>query len=523
MEFLVPILMLLGIGFLIFNDDDNSDTQSGGTAGEGDGGEIPIEPVPLGEVISLDEEGGIAVGTDDDDTITGLGGDDVIVAGGGNDIINAGDGNDTVAGEAGDDIIDLGAGDDVSTNDQDFTDLAVKPSGSPAAGNDLIRGGAGNDRIIDILGSNTLFGDDGDDILSGRDAAFDQGSTDTLFGGEGNDVLRANDGDILTGGVGHDIFDVEISGSAGPAIINDFEDGETLLIRMPGEGPADIDRISTALAENGEDTNVLLDDQLVAVLKGLTSVPAGAFTQVAGGTLGASGEASGGNFNNPLFGTEGADTLVADNGQDAVFAGGGDDVISVSAAPNFVSSPDDQDIRIQGGVGDDIIVSGGGDDVLLGSLGADIIFGNGGADSISSGFGRDVLVSDDVSDKSPDTVDGGRGVDVLVGDDGDVFTGGGEADGFTNILRDVTSAPIIVTDFDPATEALEIVVRPVIDTPAVDGPVIEAALPAVSAMNTDDGTATEIRYGDTVVFVLRGVAAADVDVSGILVTQSDLI
>lgn len=524
MEFLLPVLLLLGLGFLIFDDssdNDDSGGSSGGTAGEGGGGETPDNPIPIGEFITLSETMTTGVGTDGDDTITGSDGDDIVVAGDGDDIISAGDGDDTVAGEAGDDVIDLGAGNDTSTNDRDFRDLAVKPSGSPAAGDDLIRGGEGDDRIIDILGANTLFGDEGNDILSTRDAEFDQGSADTVFGGAGDDILRGNDGDTLNGGEDTDVFDIEVSGSAGPAIIEDFEEGETLLIRMPGEGPAAMDRISTALADNGEDTNVLLDDEVVAVLKGLTTVPADAFEQKASGTAGASGEASGGNFENPLFGTDEADTLTADDGQDAVFAGDGDDRISVAPGPDFVSRPDDQNIRIQAGNGDDIIISGGGDDVLLGSLGADIIFGGGGVDSLSGGFGRDVLVTDDPDDDSPDTADGGRGNDVLVGDDGDVLTGGGERDGFSNILRDVTNDPIIVTDFDPANEALEIVIPAFDDAPVADAPVVETILPPVIA--TDSEAGAEIRFGDTVVFVLRGVAAEDVNVADILVTQSSLI
>ncbi|MEJ6396801.1 calcium-binding protein [Yoonia sp. 208BN28-4] len=525
MEFVLPVLLLVGLGFLLFDDSSDTDDSDSneGTAGDGGGGETPNEPVAeLGEFFDLTEGPGAVVGTDGDDEIGGSFGDDILVAGDGDDTIWANGGNDTVAGEAGDDIINLGAGDDTSTNDQDFRNLAVKPSGSPAAGNDLIRGGDGNDRIIDILGANTLFGDDGDDILSTRDAEFDQGSGDTIFGGDGDDTIRANDGDELTGGDGIDLFDIEVSGSAGPAMITDFEDGETLLIRMPNEGPVDMARISTGLADNGEDTNVLLDDQIVAVLKGLTEVPDGAFDRMASGTAGAAGGTGGGTFSDPLFGTDEADTLTASDGQDAIFAGDGDDRISVAPAPDFTYSADDQDVRVQAGDGDDIIVSGGGDDVLLGSLGADIIFGNGGEDSLSGGFGRDLLVTVDLNDDSPDTSDGGRGNDVLAGDDGDVLTGGGERDGFSNTFVDVSSDPVIVTDFDPENEQLEIVIPP-IQPPAADAPVLAPALPVISVTDGADGRGAEITYGETVVFVLQGVAAADVNVGDIRVTVNNTL
>ncbi|MFQ5565884.1 MAG: calcium-binding protein, partial [Paracoccaceae bacterium] len=57
-------------------------------------------------------------------------------------------------------------------------------------GDDVLRGGDGND---------TLSGGDGDDVLRGGDG------NDTLSGGDGDDVLRGGDGnDVLIGGRGND-------------------------------------------------------------------------------------------------------------------------------------------------------------------------------------------------------------------------------------------------------------------------------------------------------------------------------
>jgi Ca2+-binding RTX toxin-like protein len=510
MEFLLPILVLLGLGFL-FTDDGETSSQSG-TAGEGDEGEAPEQPVtPQNNILNFDDDANVALGSDGNDVVRALAGDDVILAGDGDDNVFAGDGDDTVAGEEGNDRIFLGRGNDVSTNGDVFTDLAVQPSGQTASGDDLIRGGAGADQIIDILGSNTLYGDTGSDILSGRDAEFDQGTPDTLFGGFGDDVLRANDGDDLTGGAGDDVFDIAASGSAGPAIINDFEDGENLIIRLPDGTPAPMERVSSAVSDNGEDLNILLDEDVVAVLKGLTALPEGTFTMTAGGTAGASGSSGGSDsYENALFGTENADTIVADDGQDAVFTGAGDDIITQTTTG--ATDPSDQALRINAGIGNDSVVAGGGDDVIFGNLGADTIDGNEGNDTIFGGFGSDLIATDDQSTDTPDVVDGGGNNDVLIGDNGDTFTGGDGRDSFANVLRDVTSDPITITDFDPANEQLE-----------VQYEANELAIPpAFNKVASADGADTVISFGTTEVFVLRGVAVADVALADIILTPAEL-
>jgi Ca2+-binding RTX toxin-like protein len=510
MELLLPLLLIAGLGFLFL--DDGEATENSGTAGDGDEGETPDEGVtPVNNILNFTEDGDTALGTDGNDVMRGLGGDDFIIGGEGNDNIFAGDGDDTVTGQEGDDRIFLGRGDDVSSNSDAFSELEDGPTGQLAGGDDLIRGGAGADKIIDVLGANTLYGDTGNDILSGRDAGYDQGTADTLFGGFGNDVLRGDDGDVMSGGEGSDVFDVYVSGDAAPAVITDFEEGENLIIRLADSTPAEMDQITSALAENGEDTNILLDGDVVAVLSGLTEVPEGAFEMMGSGTAGASGSsATGGAFDDALFGTDEDDGLVADDGQDAVFGGAGDDTITQSDP--VASSPEDQDLRINAGIGDDIVVGGGGDDVIFGNLGADVLAGNEGTDAIFGGFGSDLIALDDITTDTPDTADGGANNDVLVGDNGDTFTGGTGTDGFVNVLRDDTSDPIIVTDFDPANESLEVLYE-----------ANELAIPpAFSKAASEDGEDTIVSFGTSEVFVLKGVDVADVNLADIILTDADL-
>ena len=85
------------------------------------------------------------------------------------------------------------------------------------SGDDLIFGSnihglGGNDYIVGLLNKdNTLFGDDGNDILIGgpqQDFMNGGRGNDTLKGGGGNDLLKGGGGnDELDGGKGKDILD----------------------------------------------------------------------------------------------------------------------------------------------------------------------------------------------------------------------------------------------------------------------------------------------------------------------------
>jgi uncharacterized delta-60 repeat protein len=161
----------------------------------------------------------IVFGDGGNDAILTSGGDDVVVGGAGDDLIDGGGGHNSLGGAAGNDTlsyarstenlnIDLTShGDDAAfvTGDRDVVDAldgqfenATGGSGndsivSRSDGSGIFHGGPGND---EILGRGTLFGDAGDDMLSGFfvDSSY--------FGGDGNDTIEGSG--TLDGGAGDD-------------------------------------------------------------------------------------------------------------------------------------------------------------------------------------------------------------------------------------------------------------------------------------------------------------------------------
>jgi len=123
-----------------------------------------------------------------------------------------------------------------------------------------VRGGNGDDRLPAKTGK--LFGDKGDDVLSGGQEIGSLGAK--LFGGRGNDtlivsgptearggvgndtilVLSARKDSFLEGGRGADVFEFNSSGSAG-GIMQDFEPGVDRIdissyLNISGEGWEDL-------------------------------------------------------------------------------------------------------------------------------------------------------------------------------------------------------------------------------------------------------------------------------------------
>ncbi|MCH2096050.1 MAG: hypothetical protein MK160_13170 [Rhodobacteraceae bacterium] len=186
------------------------------------------------------------------------------------DTLIGSDGDDVLQGSAGDEIILTGPGDDF-VRSLDGADVIV--DGVPdvqEAGNDTLYGDGGDDEVISFGGSDSLFGGTGNDLLYAID--LESGQPDTLNGGYGDDALAGDDGDILTGGAGTDLFAVGLGAfdPVAPVTISDFESDDLLQIEISRDGflaggPGDTVRV-----EDGPDgAEVLVNGTVLARLTGV--------------------------------------------------------------------------------------------------------------------------------------------------------------------------------------------------------------------------------------------------------------
>jgi serralysin len=171
------------------------------------------------------------------DNLYGGDGNDVLYAGSGNNVLNGGAGNDTLftsttsldtlTGGTGDDVYEIhnsldqiveisGEGTDTVWTDTSYT-LAANVetmyligsiNGTGNAGDNTIVGyGVGNNVIDGGAGNDNLYGGDGNDVL------YAGSGNNVLNGGAGNDTLftSANSLDVLTGGIGDDVYEIHNS------------------------------------------------------------------------------------------------------------------------------------------------------------------------------------------------------------------------------------------------------------------------------------------------------------------------
>lgn len=191
-------------------------------------------------------------------------------------------------------------------------------SANASSGN-TFDGGQGADNIFFVAdASGSLYGGDGNDLVSGGNGQ------DAMYGGEGDDWLGGNwqsatttDADHLYGGAGRDAL---------------FGDGGDDVI-YGGDGD-DKGQIATASPTTWQDNLVN-------------------FTTNAG--------LYGGDGNDYLDGGAGDDYIDGGNGNDVAYGGSGAD-------------------EIKGLAGNDELHGGGGDDTLHGGLGNDLMSGGAGAD-----------------------------------------------------------------------------------------------------------------------------------------------
>ena len=229
----------------------------------------PSNPAP-GDFIRYDELPGttsteldVLVGSDRDaEYRVGLG-DDIARGGGGDDSIYGGRGADTLGGNTGDDYLDGGRGVDRLFG---------------GTGDDLIVGGAGWDQAIGGTGSDTILGGAGADYLGGgKGADVIQGGVgedfvsggrghDTLFGGRGADVIDGGAGNnVVFGGAGRDTFVLSVRGEMD---VSDFELGEDIFDTY--DLPVFAAEVLDAARQVGDDVVVEIAGLRLATIRNVT-------------------------------------------------------------------------------------------------------------------------------------------------------------------------------------------------------------------------------------------------------------
>lgn len=300
-------------------------------------------------------------------TLMGGAGDDSLYGGvgrfaEGQNYMDGGDGNDTIRSFAIQDALYGGEGNDlIITANPNVLTTQGSTTQPGFVGESTLYGGGGNDTLLAAFSTDYLFGDAGNDSLSGQFSALDGGDgNDTLYGGNWTlDIPGATKAPAVTlsGGSGNDY----IYGALG-TVANIYNGGlgdDTIIFTttndsLLGEGsPEGNDNISfvNGLANGATGTSFVLFD-----------------------TLG----------DNTISGSDGNDSIVTGSGAD--FLQGG----SVAAAAG-----------VEVGFGDDTLISGGGNDYLFGGSGQDVLFGEADNDTLQGGSNNDTLV-------------GGAGADVFL-------------------------------------------------------------------------------------------------------------
>jgi hypothetical protein len=221
---------------------------------------------------------------------------------------------------------------------------------------DVLNGGAENDRLYGRNGNDTLNGLGGIDHLDGGandDTLHGGNGNDTLVGGGGNDFLDGGTGnDAMSGGRGYDLFFVD---SKGDVVTENFDEG--------------IDEVRSS----------------VGLESAFANVENYAFTGDNGVRF------TGNALSNTVNGTQGNDSFRGGDGIDALVGNAGSDFL-------------------RGEAGNDVLKGGAGEDILNGGAGNDVLEAGTGADKLDGSAGNDTLVLQDLGFAE---AFGGNGDDTL--------------------------------------------------------------------------------------------------------------
>ena len=303
--------------------------------------------------------------TSSDDSVSGLAGNDVLSGGAGFDTLNGGTGRDSLFGGSGDDVYiynsaaEFALGETITDIDGDYDSLQHNGTGvitlnAGVIGLEEIRIGTGTSSLFPTsnaggVNASAVVVEDLDDRglelrgNAGANALTGTSGRDTIFGGAGADNLN--------GGLGEDVF---------------YADSADII--------------------NGGDSLTLVEGQFIDA-----------------------------NYRNDVLYVDANYTKASNTGlvgiEEIYIAAEGNININLTGQTEGFEIYDNFDNNsITGGAGNDYIASYGGDDTLNGGAGNDFIFSGYGSDSINGGAGDDTII---VFDDQDSKIDGGLGLDTL--------------------------------------------------------------------------------------------------------------
>jgi len=356
-------IVIGGTGADTLSGDTGTADSSGPTDGRdimmGDHGKVDLTQ-PLGSnatsIFTSAADGG------GNDTMYGNGGDDLMMGQQGDDLMFGGDGSDDMIGghnvafgADGNDVMHGGAGADVMLGDNGllvrFFNAATNDwLRDPAPFNDPIRQIVRFDDLDLVAGNDVMYGDGGADRMwgqHGNDTMYGGAGDDEMIGGLGNDTLSGDAGaDVMLGDVG------VISRATGP-------DGRA---RLNPDGSwhkdvllTDVAYLSGSIALNGQ--SMPEGDQ--ATVDALLNADVTLLTGVYNADGSKRYEPSGTPENRALLLNliaDGNDVMSGGDGNDAMYGQRGNDTLSGDAGNDFLS----------GGLGNDSLSGGDGNDTLVG-------------------------------------------------------------------------------------------------------------------------------------------------------------
>jgi Ca2+-binding RTX toxin-like protein len=346
---------------------------------------LDLSLVGVAQVVAAGEQG-VALTALDVESVVGGTGNDVLIGNALDNGFTGGLGSDTIVGAGGVDVL-------VETGDASFTLTDVQ----------LVRSGGGSD-ILSSIERVMLTGGAGANVLdatayTGVAVLSGEGGNDTLLGGTGNDMLTGGAGDdVLRGGNGGDTYVYDLDNVAGSDVIDE----------VGGTGGG-IDAISFAETSG---VGVRLDLALTAI----QVVSTGRLTLRL--TDGLSVEcAAGGAGDDILLGNAASNLLSGGLGMDQVDGRGG---------PNdYVREDRDADMTVVGTTASATLQIGAETDQLVGIEHVMLVGGNSGNVLDATAFAGSAWLDGMGGD---DELYGGAGADLLQGGEGDDLLRGNGGD-----------------------------------------------------------------------------------------------